>query len=294
MIPILIQTVFNITDYCINQLCEVVICCSQLSAIMGRGSKLLARFARVVEETASRELNRASGVASRQQYGSSAKSLSQKRGLVQPAVAPSTTTVATPVFTDLVGAVSVASEQSQSLKPNVYYNVDGHRVDDGRFTSFAKDIAHFIPQARVFTDPLRTFAYGTDASFYRLNPKMVIKVHTEAEMQKLLPLAKKHDVPVTFRAAGTSLSGQAITDSVLLKISHTGKNFRNYEIHVRAPLVLASDSVSQYLRACGVQTAASQWAYVFHINTETAAIITTVASRMPYCFDLFSHTAVGA
>jgi FAD/FMN-containing dehydrogenase len=39
-------------------------------------------------------------------------------------------------------------------------------------------------------------------------------------------------VPVTFRAAGTSLSGQAITDSVLLKLSHTGKNFRNYEIHV--------------------------------------------------------------
>lgn len=39
-------------------------------------------------------------------------------------------------------------------------------------------------------------------------------------------------VPVTFRAAGTSLSGQAITDSVLLKLSHTGKNFRNFTVHV--------------------------------------------------------------
>ena len=90
----------------------------------------------------------------------------------------------------------------------------------------------FVPQGRLFTDPVRTFAYGTDASFYRLNPKLVIKVNTEEEMTKILPIAKKHEVPVTFRAAGTSLSGQAITDSVLLKISHTGKNFRNYQVHV--------------------------------------------------------------
>ncbi len=82
------------------------------------------------------------------------------------------------------------------------------------------------------SDPVRTYAYGTDASFYRLNPKLVVKVHTEDEMRRILPIAKKHGVPVTFRAAGTSLSGQAITDSVLLKISHTGKNFRNYQVHV--------------------------------------------------------------
>ena len=45
-------------------------------------------------------------------------------------------------------------------------------------------------------------------------------------------MAKTHATPVTFRAAGTSLSGQAVTDSILLKLSHTGKNFRNYEIRV--------------------------------------------------------------
>ena len=58
------------------------------------------------------------------------------------------------------------------------------------------------------------------------------QVHTEEEIKKILPIARKHGVPVTFRAAGTSLSGQAITDSVLLKLSHTGKNFRKYTIHV--------------------------------------------------------------
>jgi hypothetical protein len=37
-----------------------------------------------------------------------------------------------------------------------------------------------VPSARQFTDPVRTFAYGTDASFYRLNPKMVVKVRQPA------------------------------------------------------------------------------------------------------------------
>ena len=59
------------------------------------------------------------------------------------------------------------------------------------------------------------------------------QVHSEAEVARILPIARRLGVPVTFRAAGTSLSGQAITDSVLLKLSHTGKNFRRYEIHVR-------------------------------------------------------------
>lgn len=63
-------------------------------------------------------------------------------------------------------------------------------------------------------------------------PLQVLKVHNEEEIRRILPIAERLRVPVTFRAAGTSLSGQAITDSVLLKLSHTGKNFRNYEVHV--------------------------------------------------------------
>lgn len=133
------------------------------------------------------------------------------------------------VHTDLFGSVSVMSEHN--VEEGVYKNVDGHRFEDGRYKAFMEEITPFIPEQRQFTDPVRTFAYGTDASFYRLNPKMVVKVHSEAEIRRILPIAAKHGVPVTFRAAGTSLSGQAITDSVLLKLSHTGRNFRNFTIH---------------------------------------------------------------
>ena len=133
---------------------------------------------------------------------------------------------------DAYGAVSVVSEEDADFQEGMYRNIDGRRYEDGRYAAFINEISAFIPKSRQFTDPVRTFAYGTDASFYRLNPKLVVKVHNEAELQRILPIARRMEVPVTFRAAGTSLSGQAITDSVLLKLSHTGKNFRNYEIHV--------------------------------------------------------------
>jgi hypothetical protein len=114
----------------------------------------------------------------------------------------------------------------------VYSNVDGGRIDDGRYTAFQKDASSIVPMERMYTDPVKTFAYGTDASFYRLLPQVVVKIHGEDEVKRILPIAAKHQTPVTFRAAGTSLSGQAVTDSILLKLSHTCKNFRNYEIKV--------------------------------------------------------------
>jgi D-lactate dehydrogenase len=73
-----------------------------------------------------------------------------------------------------------------------------------------------VPEDRVITDPLRLLAYGTDASLYRLTPKIVVKADSEAEVQGILALCRRHRAPITFRAAGTSLAGQALGESVLL------------------------------------------------------------------------------
>ena len=92
---------------------------------------------------------------------------------------------------------------------------------EGGYKQFREDIRSIVPDSRVFTDALRTLTYGTDASFYRLIPKIVVKVHDEAEMIRLIKTARKNKTPITFRAGGTSLSGQAVTDSILLKLGHT-------------------------------------------------------------------------
>ncbi|MBB3192027.1 FAD-binding and (Fe-S)-binding domain-containing protein [Halomonas cerina] len=88
-------------------------------------------------------------------------------------------------------------------------------------------LADTIPEERLIDDPLRTLAYGTDASFYRLIPQLVVRAESEAELQVTLAECRARKLPVTFRAAGTSLSGQAVTDSVLIQL---GRGWRGHEI----------------------------------------------------------------
>ncbi|MGP5355242.1 FAD-binding and (Fe-S)-binding domain-containing protein [Pseudomonas helleri] len=101
--------------------------------------------------------------------------------------------------------------------------------------TFTRDAERLIPHDRRFTDPLSTLAFGTDASFYRLIPQLVIRVESEDEVVELLNLARRDQVPVTFRAAGTSLSGQAISDSVLIVLGDNwnGKVIRQQGAQIR-------------------------------------------------------------
>lgn len=98
---------------------------------------------------------------------------------------------------------------------------------ENKYGAFLQDIYGFIPQERVYTDELRRLAWGTDAGFYRLIPTVIIRSGNEQEVSSLLCAANKHQLPVTFRAAGTSLSGQAISDSILIV---AGKHWEKYSI----------------------------------------------------------------
>jgi len=98
---------------------------------------------------------------------------------------------------------------------------------DNKHSQFLSAVRAFVPKTAVYTDGLRRFAWGTDAGFYRLVPKIVIRSSNEKEVSRILRAASKYDVPVTFRAAGTSLSGQSISDSVLVV---AGKNWERYKV----------------------------------------------------------------
>ena len=95
------------------------------------------------------------------------------------------------------------------------------------YTQFLHEASRFIPQDRIYTDELRRLAWGTDAGFYRLIPQIVIRSDSEYEVSELLRLANRLELPVTFRAAGTSLSGQSISDSILIV---AGKHWEQYSI----------------------------------------------------------------
>ncbi|MBR7888183.1 FAD-binding oxidoreductase [Marinomonas sp. A79] len=99
-------------------------------------------------------------------------------------------------------------------------------------TALYNDMYHalkkVIDESRLIQDPLRTLAYGTDGSFYRLIPQLVVRVDNEDEVRLVLKEARERSLPVTFRAAGTSLSGQAVTDSILMQLSD---NWKGHRIH---------------------------------------------------------------
>ena len=95
------------------------------------------------------------------------------------------------------------------------------------YQEFLADIKQFICNDRIYTDELRTLGWGTDASFYRQIPQIVIRSDGEEEISKIVKTCRKYKLPFTFRAAGTSLSGQSCSDSILIV---AGKHWEKYEL----------------------------------------------------------------
>ena len=83
------------------------------------------------------------------------------------------------------------------------------------YDRFAKE-AQAICKDRVYTDRLRRYAYGVDASCYSYLPKVVVKAENESEVRRLIRLCQQCGTPFTFRAAGSSLSGQCSSEDVLI------------------------------------------------------------------------------
>ena len=85
-----------------------------------------------------------------------------------------------------------------------------------------------MKKGKVYTDELMRLAWGTDASFYHMVPQEVVRSESEEEVAEVLRRCFAEGRAVTFRAAGTSLSGQALSDSVLLV---AGKNWEKWTFH---------------------------------------------------------------
>ena len=96
-----------------------------------------------------------------------------------------------------------------------------------QYEAFLADIRKFVSPDRIYTDELRTLGWGTDASFYRQIPKVVIRSDGEDQIAKIIRACNQYHLPFTFRAAGTSLSGQSVSDSVLIVAC---KHWERYEV----------------------------------------------------------------
>jgi len=80
-------------------------------------------------------------------------------------------------------------------------------------------LASILPADRIRARLIDRIAYANDASYFRLVPQAVVQPNSIGEIQALFQFSQQNRIPMTFRAAGTSLSGQAQTDGILVDIS---------------------------------------------------------------------------
>jgi D-lactate dehydrogenase len=81
--------------------------------------------------------------------------------------------------------------------------------------------------ARVKSAALDRLAMAHDASHFVLTPQVVVEAANAQEVGALFRVASECGLHITFRSGGTSLSGQAVTDGILLD---TRRHFRAVEV----------------------------------------------------------------
>ncbi|MCR9024669.1 FAD-binding oxidoreductase, partial [Aeromonas caviae] len=122
-----------------------------------------------------------------------------------------------------------------------------------RWNEFDAAVLERIPPERLVSDPDLRLAHGTDASFYRLVPERIVRLDSLDEVRFVLGVCRELGLPCTFRAAGTSLSGQALSDSVLITLTDSWRGHRildNGERIALQPGVIGADA-NRYLAPLG-------------------------------------------
>jgi D-lactate dehydrogenase len=81
-------------------------------------------------------------------------------------------------------------------------------------------LADALGSDQVLARALDLVRYASDASPYRLIPRAVVRPRDIHDVAGLFDVARAHGTPLVFRAGGTSLNGQAQTDSILVDVRH--------------------------------------------------------------------------
>lgn len=81
------------------------------------------------------------------------------------------------------------------------------------------ELEKILPTDRIKTSYIELVSYASDAGFYHLVPKAVVAPINDTEIIELFQFSQKHNISMVFRTGGTSLSGQSITDGILVDLS---------------------------------------------------------------------------
>jgi D-lactate dehydrogenase len=106
---------------------------------------------------------------------------------------------------------------------------------------------------RVLARAIDLVRYASDASPYRRFPRAVVMAKDADDVAKALALARRRGMPLTFRAAGTSLNGQAQSAGILVDVR---RHFAGVAVEAGGALVRVRPGttlghVNRVLEGCG-------------------------------------------
>ena len=115
------------------------------------------------------------------------------------------------------------------------------------------DLYKILPKERVKMRLIDRYAYASDASHFYLIPKAVVVPTSVSEIQALFAFSRQNNINLTFRAGGTSLSGQSVTDGILVDLSRhwRGIKVENGGSHVRVEPAVIGGNVNAILKKFG-------------------------------------------
>ncbi|MBI3994913.1 MAG: FAD-binding oxidoreductase, partial [Nitrospirae bacterium] len=83
----------------------------------------------------------------------------------------------------------------------------------------AADLRRLLDTTQVLSDYPTLTAYAIDAGIYRLEPRAVVLIKNEADLQKVIEYGRQNQIPLTARAGGSNLTGNAIGEGIILEFS---------------------------------------------------------------------------
>lgn len=110
-----------------------------------------------------------------------------------------------------------------------------------------------LPPNRIKTRLIDRVSYASDAGFYYMVPEAVVQPVDEAEIKALFAYSHQNKIPVVFRTGGTSLSGQSITNGLLVDLSQFWRNIKVEEngASVRVQPGITGGMVNAHLKKYG-------------------------------------------
>ncbi|HEU4706943.1 MAG TPA: FAD-binding and (Fe-S)-binding domain-containing protein [Solirubrobacterales bacterium] len=100
--------------------------------------------------------------------------------------------------------------------------------------SLRRELEELLGADRVLHRVSDLVAYASDASPYRRFPQAVVEARDAEDVAKVLRFGREREIPVTFRAGGTSLNGQGQSDGILVDVRRHWGGVRVEDDGVRA------------------------------------------------------------